>query len=247
MDRPLCRVLPMVVADGPTHMATDEVLLEMAGGWQSAVLRFYQWQPATLSLGYFQPAADRLTDRKLAALPWVRRPTGGAALVHDKELTYALALPPGSPWQVKESWLIRMHRIIVQAMERLLGRCGVRLVDSPRCLGDVLCFQKQTVGDVVCRGCKVVGSAQRRRQGALLQHGGILLGRSRHTPQLPGIDDLSGRSPLPVQEFAAAIIDRFQRDTGWTVEPLDWPEDSSARITQLVERRYRTAAWNFRR
>src|ERR1051326_1065531 len=88
----LCRLLPFAVADGPQNMAADEVLLHSAAAGQVS-LRFYGWTEATLSLGYFQHAARRLDDPLLPELPFVRRPTGGDALVHHQELTYCLAVP----------------------------------------------------------------------------------------------------------------------------------------------------------
>src|SRR5947199_97360 len=91
-----CDLFPFLTADGPTQMAADDALLEGTATSGRPALRFYAWDPPTLSLGYFQPAADRLADPRLAALPFVRRPTGGGAIVHHHELTYALALPPGS-------------------------------------------------------------------------------------------------------------------------------------------------------
>ena len=84
-----------------------------------ASLRFYGWSEATLSLGYFQAERARSAEAALAALPWVRRPTGGAALVHDDEVTYALALPAGAPWQTSEPWLGRMHAVIASALAEL--------------------------------------------------------------------------------------------------------------------------------
>src|SRR4051812_24733304 len=87
------RLLPWRVADGAAHMAADEALLVSAAGG-AASLRFYGWAAPTLSLGYFQPHAPARARAELAALDWVRRPTGGLALVHHHEITYALALPP---------------------------------------------------------------------------------------------------------------------------------------------------------
>ena len=86
------RVLPFATADGAHNMAADEVLLESAVAGTGS-LRFYGWSEATLSLGYFQPHRIRGSDEWLAKLPFVRRPTGGEALVHHHELTYALGLP----------------------------------------------------------------------------------------------------------------------------------------------------------
>ena len=77
------RLLPFAEADGPCNMAADETLLEAAGAGQAS-LRFYGWSTAVLSLGYFQPHTVHISDPPLVNLPYVRRPTGGAALArHD--------------------------------------------------------------------------------------------------------------------------------------------------------------------
>src|SRR5207248_2853500 len=94
------------------QMAADEVLLEGAAAG-AASFRVYEWAEPTLSLGYFQAAAVRKSDPLLETLPYVRRASGGATLVHDRELTYALTLPAGAPWQRRgESWVRRMHDIL---------------------------------------------------------------------------------------------------------------------------------------
>src|SRR5205085_9543391 len=112
----MIRVLPYAVADGPHNMSADEVLLASAATAKMASLRFYGWSEPTLTLGYFQPERLRHTESGLAQLPYVRRPTGGASLVHHHEVTYALALPAGQPWQGDEPWLRRMHAIIASAL-----------------------------------------------------------------------------------------------------------------------------------
>ena len=88
----LCRLPPYDLANGPANMAADEVLLASDANGQAS-LRFYGWREATLSLGYFQPAARRLEDPLLRDLHFVSRPSGGDALVHHHELTYCLAVP----------------------------------------------------------------------------------------------------------------------------------------------------------
>src|SRR5262245_52455292 len=90
-----CRLLPYAVDSGAGHMAADEVLLETGVG-ATASLRYYAWIEPTLSLGYFQAHRTARNTPPLQALPFVRRPTGGDALVHHHELTYALAVPAGS-------------------------------------------------------------------------------------------------------------------------------------------------------
>ena len=157
------RLLPFEAADGPHNMAGDEALLEAAtaGG---ASLRFYTWSAPTLSLGYFQSQSIRFSDARLTGLPWLRRPTGGGALVHYHELTYALALPSGPPWQTRgESWLARMHAVLADA----LAEWNVRLesVVEESKYGETLCFLHHTPGDLHIGPAKVVGSARRRQRG----------------------------------------------------------------------------------
>src|SRR5579883_966589 len=120
---PYCRLLPDSTADGPWQMASDEVMLESAAAG-AASIRFYRWSQPTLSLGYFQREAVRRSDPRLARLPFVRRATGGAALVHDNELTYAIALPSGPDWhRPGVNWLDHMHAVVATA----LGRLGVEV------------------------------------------------------------------------------------------------------------------------
>src|SRR5436853_407132 len=119
MDNRIIRLLPFALSDGPGNMAADETLLASAQAGVAS-LRFYGWTQATLSLGYFQPASVSVAAPLLSDLPWVRRCTGGEALVHHLELTYALALPQGISWQSRQqSWLCRMHRIIAAALAAL--------------------------------------------------------------------------------------------------------------------------------
>ena len=76
-------------ADGLWNMALDEALLELAGESGIPTLRLYRWQPATLSLGYFQPYQDRESHPPSTTCPVVRRSSGGGAILHDRELTYS--------------------------------------------------------------------------------------------------------------------------------------------------------------
>jgi lipoate-protein ligase A len=239
-----CRLLPLTTAEGTWQMAADEVLLEAAMSG-TASLRFYAWSAPTVSLGYFQPADTRLVDPLLASLPWVRRATGGEALVHDRELTYALALPAGPPWQTQgQSWLGRFHRIIQSALAEL--GIGTDLAPAERRMGPFLCFLHATPCDVILQGAKIAGSAQRRRQGALLQHGGILLGRSQSVPALPGIAELAGKV-LNARELARQVVGEFERETGWSLEETPWSEAELLRIGELTRSRYQSAEWNEKR
>ncbi len=233
-------------ASGAENMAADEVLVQQAAAEGVAALRLYTWEPATLSLGYFQTAAARQSDPRLAQLAWVRRPSGGAALVHDHELTYALAIPPGPAWRSAEPWMARMHRIIAAVLAEF-GLKGIAPVAGEAVKhGDVLCFQQYTPGDLLCRGKKVVGSAQRKYHQALLQHGSILLAQSVHTPVLPGLRELTGLD-LTVATLAGAMARVLAEDTGWRQELTAWSPAQRETIARLGGEKYASASWNARR
>jgi lipoate-protein ligase A len=242
---PVCRLLPFGVADGPHNMAADEVLLEAAACGMTS-LRFYGWSEATLSLGYFQSERVRHADAALARLPYVRRPTGGATLVHHHELTYALGLPAGAPWQNGEPWLRRMHAIIASALSKLQVTTHMQAVTSKEPSAGILCFQHVTAGDLLSGSAKIVGSAQRRKRGTLLQHGAILLARSPYAPVLLGIQELSGHA-LSTEQVAAAVVRRFAGETGWQMVPEDWSAAERQRIERLVGERFTRDSWNRKR
>ncbi len=241
------RLLPFASLPGPEQMAADDALLAAAAEQGIAALRFYTWATPTLSLGYFQPAADRLTDPRLAALPWVRRATGGAALVHDHELTYAFALPPArTPLPAGESWVCRAHYVIRDALAALGVTTRAVVCGEEKTLGPVLCFREQTAGDLVCDGHKVAGSAQRRSKGATLQHGSVLLARSEHAPDLPGLQELAGLA-VPPSELAARLALYFSLALGWDLDITDWTADDLTARAESLAARYGSPAWNEKR
>jgi lipoyl(octanoyl) transferase len=246
MPPPQLRVLPFESAPGADNMAADEVLLRTAIGGR-ATLRFYAWSEATLSLGYFQPARVRQENPLLSRLPYVRRCSGGSALVHHFEVTYALALPAGKPWQGEQPWLGLMHEIIAEA----LGALGVpaSLQASQRRAAPfqgTLCFKHLTAGDILVDAAKVVGSAQRKQRGALMQHGGVLLAKSPYAPVLPGIKDLCGLN-IQDHELVAAIRKAFRSRTGWNLgfEGLNGKEMDLQR--ELKAAKYSQPSWNDKR
>ena len=249
MDAVSCRLLPYAVADGRHNMAADETMLESAERGVAS-LRLYGWSEATLSLGYFQPERLRHTDPLLARLPYVRRPTGGATLVHEHELTYALTLPAGPPWQVRGepvvSWLGRLHSILSAALCRLGVPSRAWPEPKDRSFEGVLCFEDLTPGDLVLGSDKVVGSAQRRRHGALLQHGAVLLAASPSAPCLRGIRELTGRN-LTAAEVADAVCEEWPRRTGWRLIPGQWTPAERRRVDDLADQKYNQPGWSRKR
>ena len=243
---PTVRLYPFETQPGPVAMATDEVLLERAAAGVAS-LRFYLWDEPTLSLGYFQPASDRLLDPRLADLPFVRRASGGAAIIHgDGDVTYCLALPAGKPWQGGESWLCRFHHVLEEVFRRweVVARavaCGEEAKH-----GSVLCFLHQTPADLLIGGSKVVGSAQRKLKGALMQHGSIRLRASRFAPQLLGVRELAGVDAT-VARLLGYVVFAFRDVTGWELAQGEWTAGDERRIAEIASEKYGSREWNEKR
>ena len=192
-------------ASGAWNMAVDELLLNNAVEDGQCSLRWYRWEEPTLSLGYFQPQDDPLIEHRFAEVPRVRRLSGGGAILHDRELTYSCALGADHPLASQPTTLYAaMHAAIMAA----LSNFGISLTKRGRTNHDLnsnfLCFQRGDHQDVCCGHHKVLGSAQRRRRGAVLQHGSLLLERSAITPEFPGLSDLCGL-PLEVEVLLTSL------------------------------------------
>jgi lipoate-protein ligase A len=244
---PYIRLLSFESLDGPTNMAADEAMLETAAERGIASLRFYTWMKPTLTLGYFQPAAVCEQHPNLSSLPWVRRSTGGAGIVHHRELTYAFALPPGIAWKSAESWICRFHRLVQGALEDVGVASRLVVCGEEQKFGEVLCFLHQTPGDLLLDGSKVAGSAQRKLRGAILQHGSLLLRRSEFAPILPGMEDLAGRDLFTPQELAEQLTERFAKNTAAAIEPGNWSAEERDRIPEIEAQKYANPEWNAKR
>lgn len=167
-------------ADGPTNMARDEAMLQMVGTGESPpTLRFYLWEPPTISLGYFQRYADfEALPPPAGELAVVRRQTGGGAILHDLELTYSVVLP------ARHSLIARnpnnLYRHVHTAFASLLADIGVPVAGGT-CAGGCshrgpfFCFERHSGMDLLVRNRKLMGSAQRRTRDAVLQHGSLIL------------------------------------------------------------------------
>jgi len=158
-------------------MAIDWALLRHAQEG-SAFLRLYRWSPPCLSFGRNEPATSRYDVERIRALgmDMVRRPTGGRAVWHEHELTYAVAAPSDLFGSLKEAY-ISIHRVLAVGL-RALG-ADVQIADRPTGPpvgpGGGSCFASPAGGEIVAAGRKLVGSAQVREGTAFLQHGSILL------------------------------------------------------------------------
>jgi lipoate-protein ligase A len=172
------RLLDTPPAPGAWNMAVDAALMRAVRGGAPPVLRFYRWDPACLSLGRNQPAAGcyDLEALRAAGVEVVRRPTGGRAVLHDRELTYSVVAADGALGGPRESYAA-INRALVAGLRRLGVEARLQPRTEARAPAPSLapCFKEPAEGEVVAGGRKLVGSAQLRENGVLLQHGSLLL------------------------------------------------------------------------
>jgi lipoate-protein ligase A len=235
-------------ADGVWNMAADEYLLRTALPRSEPTLRLYRWSRPTLSLGYFQRYAARQQHKASEACPAVRRASGGGAIVHDREWTYSLCIPIADRWS---SATAELYQIVHQSIIDLLAQFGIptQLSNQQTTAGEnapFLCFQRRAIGDLLCQGHKVAGSAQRRSQGALLQHGSVLLHRSIAAPELPGINDLSSLPPQGDQFFVHWPL-QLAQILGWELTEQSWSDEERLAVEAGEARKFKSEAWLRRR
>ncbi|MEZ6060002.1 MAG: biotin/lipoate A/B protein ligase family protein [Planctomycetaceae bacterium] len=218
---PLCDlIIEPKPLDGFRNMAADAELLDhVSRHGDRSVVRIYGWSEPTLTLGYFQKDASDSVPVHLQQCPQVRRLTGGGAILHDQEITYSCVIPAGHP---VSSNPIRLYELVHYAIIDSLAASGVTAAMRGRLFEQsgtqsrrqpFLCFQRGDERDVVCRGFKIAGSAQRRRRGTVLQHGSILLRASHLTPEVPGLLDLQTGFDVRKfhEELPGSIVSRISR------------------------------------
>jgi lipoate-protein ligase A len=270
-----CRLIIDPPSSGAWNMAVDEALLLDASENESASLRFYRWNEPTLSLGYFQRYEDRDLHAASRECAVVRRQTGGGAILHDRELTYSLVLPPGHPLARQNERLYQIvHEVFVRSLWppnnqpdeashlHIRGE-GIALppADEP-----FLCFQRRAKGDVVfvpeksgstavnlsqnpspaAADWKIIGSAQRRHHGAVLQHGSLLIERSQSAPELQGLRDLAGRSAAE-DAVISGVIGGLSIALALRMRPTKLPAELESIATRIANNKYGTPAWTKRR
>ena len=219
------RVLQDPPLDGARNMARDEALLRLVGALESPpTLRLYQWHPATISLGYFQPFAEyEALGTPAGTLPVVRRLTGGGAILHDLELTYSLTLPldhpllsegPGRLYELAHDAVI----CCLRALDVEATRDG-ETDDSSPTRGPFFCFARRHKSDVLIDNNKVAGSAQRRTKEGVLQHGSIVLG-NRYAQQPTAV--MAAPFDEAVQSLRETLVEQFAALTGELLERGEW-------------------------
>ena len=233
------QLIPQTSATGTEQMAIDNWLLSQhAKGLMPSCLRFYTWRSPTLSLGYHQ----RQFPQHWNHLQWqgqpvelVRRPTGGRAVLHQGELTYAL-ITSGLKGSRREVYR-QLCQFLIQGWRSLgvhlsFGEAGRGYIKNPNCFGTA------TAADLVTDdGYKLIGSAQVYRDGCVLQHGSMRL-----TPDAELFEKVFGESlfppRLPQEASIVSALEKAAEDyfgVGFERRSLSPPEISEALTTSSIK------------
>jgi lipoate-protein ligase A len=253
-------------------MAVDEAIFEaVARGDAPPTLRIYGWQPPGVSLGYFQALEPGVNRDAILRRGYglVRRPTGGRAIIHHYEVTYSVCIRLAdldSGPSVLES-----YRVISRGIEAGLTLLGVPASIPGKRLPaaskgrelPTVCFAKAGAGDMLVEGRKIVGSAQMRRDGAVLQHGSIpiridleehleILGGAHAQADAEqralrqaacGVADVIGRD-VSFEELGSRIVEGFSQAFRCHLNRTPLTPAEEARAQELVETKYGTEQWN---
>jgi len=259
------RLLNTGACDGATNMAVDEAILQsIAEGASPPTLRFFAWQPACLSLGQAQPAADVDFDACRALnVDVVRRPTGGRAILHTDELTYSVAAREDDPHV--QGGIVESYRRLSEGLLAGLARLGLPVQAVERADGHdrdqgPVCFEAPSNYEIVFDGHKLVCSAQVRRSGVVLQHGSIpLVGdisricevlasrpdRERVWARAITVERVIGRA-VSFDVAARAMAEGFATALDLTLEPGELTGQERARMNTLRLGKYAADSWTRR-
>ncbi|WP_431522023.1 lipoate--protein ligase family protein [Guptibacillus hwajinpoensis] len=258
------------------NMALDEALLKWhSEGLIPPVIRFYGWNPPTLSIGYFQQVERDINLEAVVEhnLGFVRRPTGGRAVLHDKEVTYSVIVTedyPNMPTTVREAYRVISEGLLI-GFQRLGLDAYFAVPETEKEKAELraprsgVCFDSPSYYELVVEGRKVAGSAQTRQKGVILQHGSILLDidedklfdcfkfknvRIRERMQrgfrkkAVAINALRS-TPVSMQEAVEAFYRGFEDGLGIELVPYTLSDEQKEFVSQLAEEKYANDNWNY--
>lgn len=260
------------------NMALDEALLDFhSKGEIPPVIRFYEWDPATLSIGYFQSANKDIDFQALKAqnIGFVRRPTGGRAVLHESELTYSIIVTeqyPDMPATVTEAYRV-LSEGLLYGFHNLGLDAYFSIPDTEEKLLDLkkpksaVCFDAPSWYELVVEGKKVAGSAQTRQKGVILQHGAILLdldeekllsvfkfsneeAKEKMRLKLPekaiAINRLTDRL-ITISECVEAFKNGFEKALDIELVPYELTEKQQQYVKTIEETKYLNDEWNYKK
>ena len=248
------------------NMATDEALFDAACTSGIPVLRFYGWTPATASLGFAQRASEALdfTELDRRHVAWVRRPTGGRAVLHDMEVTYSVSIPQSDP--LYALGLETSYEWICGPIVAALLAVGVSAALAPHGSSGFVsasCFTTPGTTDIVAGHKKIVGSAQMRTRDGFLQHGSVILKNDLEklfsvirTSQ-PNVHDAARRAAhlmtsvsdethqaISFSEMVGALVAAFSAAEGVHLIPDSLTAREALNASGIVVRKYGREDWN---
>jgi lipoyl(octanoyl) transferase len=261
-------------------MALDMALLASVRAGAPPVLRFYRWAPACLSFGRNQPTRGRYDLAAAAArgISFVRRPTGGQAVLHDDELTYAVVAPVPDIGRPRDAYR-RINQALVAGLRSMgvtatvagsgqKGLTGAAATADrrPATDWDRACFQRPEAGELVVRGRKLVGSAQRLEGRVILQHGSLLVGGTQSVAEELLTVAPAGANPRggagadagwttlatelarrpDVGELASALASGFESTLGISLAPSTLSASEAAEIDGR-QAQFSSDVWTWRR
>jgi lipoate-protein ligase A len=260
------RLLEDGAADGAWNMAVDEAIAMAVGdGLAPATLRLYGWGSPTVSLGYLQksPGGVDLGACGARGIAVVRRVTGGRAVLHAAELTYSVAVPLQGPWRALS--VAETFTLFSRGLMAGLARLGLaaEMGEAARGAGSreaAACFLVRGMPAILVGGRKLIGSAQRRWDRALLQHGSLLLDFDPHLHQvvfpawsrtdpaagITSLRSLLGRLPGN-GEVASTLAAGWGEALGGACVPGVLSLQELRAAAALAEARYRCPGWTFHR
>jgi lipoate-protein ligase A len=242
-------------------MAVDEAIFKaVSAGTSLPTLRFYTWEPSAVSVGYFQNSlgeVDLAVCREMG-IDVVRRLTGGRAVLHDRELTYSIISPDNS-FHFPDN-ILGTYKIISSCLVSGLNSIGLNaLLTSPvKKAGrdsSSACFTSSSHYEITIDGKKLVGSAQRRGEGAFLQHGSILMEFDREklekvlhkTGGVDSVASISEYSRIDIVRLATSLVKGFEHGLGVSFSEGRLTDEEVALSQQCRNKRYSKQEWNFRR
>lgn len=253
------------------NMAMDETLMN----WHSRgdippVLRFYNWAPAGISVGFFQKVQGVINIENAIkhGIPLVRRQTGGKAVLHDEELTYSILVSeahPAMPKSIKEAYLI-LSRGLLEGYRNIGIQAEFAMPKSKSISKSAVCFEEPSWYELTLEGKKAAGSAQTRKNGVILQHGSVPLkmdeellfdlfvypdertkerARNAFRKRAIAINDVL-ENPVNMEKVKAAFKAGFEKGLDIQLEMFEPPKKLMNEVLEL-ERKYASEEWNFLR
>lgn len=239
---------------GATNMACDVALMDRARATGEGVIRVYSWSAPTLSFGRNQKTAAYDRDALASAgMAVVRRPTGGRAILHHREITYSVTAPAAADASVADeySWI---NALLVRALKSMGVPAEIAEPAGRAPAPDANpCFAAATAGEITVGGRKLVGSAQYREAGAMLQHGSVLvaddqamvsaLSGSDRPPRPATLRDTLGRAPQPAELYDSLRAVMTADGIRCEALPVETLEDA----TRLRVPQFEDPEWTWRR